>query len=118
MGHDDDALETTKEPTDDDSRARGEVGGAESWTVRRSGPSARLVLALVAVVVLVVFAVLNFDPVRVNFLVFTTRARIVTVIAVAAMLGFVVGWFVGRPARGERRHLREWRAGATREPDH
>jgi uncharacterized integral membrane protein len=114
--HDDDPVEPTKKPGDDDARSR-RAGGAETWTARRTGPSARLLLVLVAAVVLIVFAVLNFNPVRVNFLVFTTRARVVTVIVVAALLGFVVGWFVGRPARGERRHLREWRAAATRDPD-
>jgi uncharacterized integral membrane protein len=113
--HDDDRAEPTKEPGEDESRARRPDG--ETWTVRRNGPSARLLLVLIAAVVLIGFAVLNFNPVRVNFLVFTTRARVVTVIVVAAILGFVVGWFVGRPARSERRHLREWRAAATRDPD-
>ena len=82
-----------------------------AWNVRRSGPSPWLLLAVVVAIVLVVFAALNFRPVRVNFVLFTTRARVVTVIVVAALLGFLVGWFVGRPGREERRHLREWRAG-------
>lgn len=67
------------------------------------------VLAAIAIVLLVVFAALNFRPVRVNFLLFSTRARVVTVIAVAAALGFVVGYFVGRPSREDRRRLRELR---------
>jgi uncharacterized integral membrane protein len=92
-------------------------GGGATWTVRRRGPNPRIVAAVLVVVVLVVFAALNFRPVRVNFLAFTTRARVVTVILVAAGLGFVVGWFVGRPAREERRHLREWRASRPARPD-
>lgn len=87
----------------------------ETWTVRRSGPNPRVLLAVVLAVVLIAFAALNFRPVRVNFLVFTTRARVVTVIVVAALLGFVAGWFVGRPARDERRHLRAWRAAPKRD---
>jgi ABC-type anion transport system duplicated permease subunit len=29
--------------------------------------------------------------------------RVVTVIAISALLGFAVGWFVGRPSRAERK---------------
>jgi len=102
------------DPNDDapstDERAAADGGSASTWTVRRSGPNRRIVVAVLVVAVLVVFAALNFRPVRVNFLVFTTRARVVTVILLAAVLGFVIGWFVGRPTRDERRHLREWRS--------
>jgi uncharacterized integral membrane protein len=108
---DDAGPDRDREPGDEERAAR--RGDAESWSVRRSGPSPRLVLVLVLAVVLIVFAALNFRPVRVNFLLFTTRARVVSVIAVAALLGFVVGWFVGRPTRDERRHLRDWRASKT-----
>jgi uncharacterized integral membrane protein len=102
------------DPTDDapspDERTdeAGRRGG--TWTTRRSGPSRRILVAVLVIVLLVAFAALNFRPVRVNFLLFTTRARVVTVILVAAVAGFVVGWFVGRPTRDERRHLREWRS--------
>lgn len=91
---------------------RGDPGG---WTVKTGGPNPRLLLAIALAVLLIVFAALNFRPVRVNFLLFTTRARVVSVIAVAALLGFVVGWFVGRPGRDERRHLKDWRASRTRD---
>jgi len=108
------------DPRDDDRTEAGGSSGSsgssgETWRVSRSGPNPRIVLAIVLAIVLVVFAALNFNPVRVNFLVFTTRARVVTVIVVAAALGFVVGWFVGRPAREERRHLREWRSAPRRD---
>jgi uncharacterized integral membrane protein len=99
------------EGAEDESRRDG------TWTVRRSGPNRRIVVAVLVVAVLVVFAALNFRPVRVNFLVFTTRARVVTVILLAAVLGFVIGWFVGRPTRDERRHLREWRTTRPGRPD-
>ena len=75
---------------------------------RRSGPGrARGVLAGLAIVALVVFAAVNFRPVRVNFVLFSSEARVVTVIVVAAALGFVVGYFVGRPTREQRRRLRD-----------
>lgn len=67
----------------------------------------RQVLGAIVVLVLVIFAAANFKSVEVNFLFFTTQARVVTVIAVAGLLGFVVGYLVGRPARAERKRLRE-----------
>ncbi len=73
----------------------------------RSGLTPKQVLIGVLAVLLVAFAALNFKPVRVNFLVFQTQARVVTVIAVAGILGFVIGYFVGRPGREERRRLRK-----------
>lgn len=95
----------------------GSPGHEDTWSTRKSGPNPRLILAIVLAIVLIAFAALNFRPVRVNFLLFTTRARVVTVIVVAALLGFVVGWFVGRPGREERRHLRDWRAAPKRDGD-
>jgi uncharacterized integral membrane protein len=78
----------------------------------RSGPrsgQAWGILAAIAVALLIVFAALNFRPVRVHFILFESRARVVTVIIVAAALGFVVGYFVGRPSREDRRRLRDLR---------
>lgn len=74
--------------------------------VERSGVTPRQVLIALLAIVLVAFAVANFRPVEVSFLMFTTRARVVTVIVVAGALGFVIGYFVGRPTREQRRALR------------
>lgn len=74
--------------------------------VRRAGASAKLVLAVLVALLLVIFATANFKPVEVNFLLFSTRARVVTVIVVSALLGFVVGWLAGRPGRAEREAMR------------
>jgi uncharacterized integral membrane protein len=71
-----------------------------------TGIGAQQILIGLLVVVLVVFAIANFDRVRVNFILFDTEARVVTVIAVAGALGFLIGWLVGRPSRKERRVLR------------
>ena len=71
-----------------------------------SGIGPQQILIGLLVIVLVVFAIANFDRVRVNFVLFDTEARVVTVIAVAGALGFLIGWLVGRPSRQARRVLR------------
>jgi uncharacterized integral membrane protein len=53
----------------------------------------------VCLAVLVVFAILNLDNVRVDFAVATVSTPLVVLIAICALLGFLIGWFVGR-----RRH--------------
>jgi uncharacterized integral membrane protein len=78
-------------------------------TPPRSGISPRQVIIVLFAIVLIAFAIANFEYVRVNFLLFDTRARLVTVIVVAAALGFVIGYFVGRPTREQRRWLRKRR---------
>lgn len=74
---------------------------------RRSGITPRQVLIGLLAIVLIAFGIANFDQVEVNFLLFQSQARLVTVIVVAAALGFVIGYFVGRPSRAERRFLRD-----------
>jgi len=76
---------------------------------RRSGISVAQVLAAIAVILLVIFAIANSRRVDVNFLFFTSRARVVTVIVLSAILGFVIGYYVGRPGRADRRLLRDSR---------
>lgn len=71
-----------------------------------SGVRLRQVIIGAAAVILVLFAAVNFGRVEVNFLVFSTQARVVTVIVVSALLGFVVGYFSGRPSREDRKRLR------------
>jgi uncharacterized integral membrane protein len=73
----------------------------------RSGIAPKQVLIGVLAIVLVAFAVANFEPIDVNFLLFETRARVVTVIAVAGALGFVIGYFVARPSRAQRKRMRK-----------
>ena len=73
----------------------------------RSGISFRQVLIAIVAVILIAFAIANFNSVKVNFLLFDTRARMVTVIVVAAGLGFVIGYFVGRPGRLQRKYLKQ-----------
>lgn len=73
--------------------------------VPSGGLSPKWIGAGIALLLLIIFAIANAKRVQVNFLLFTTQARVVTVIAVAAALGFVAGWFVGRPSRAERKAL-------------
>lgn len=91
------------EPTDD-------PGGGRSAPLEpaRSGVTPRQVVIAIVALVLIAFGIANFDPVDVNFLLFKSRARLVTVIVVAAGLGFVIGYFVGRPSREQRRVLRRY----------
>jgi uncharacterized integral membrane protein len=73
---------------------------------RGTGIRPRQVLLFVVAILFVLFAVANFRTVRVSFLLFTTQARVVTVIVVAGALGFLAGYLVGRPTREERKRLR------------
>lgn len=90
-------------------RAGRDPGGGRGEPVPppRSGISFRQVLVAILAVVLIAFGVANWDKVEVNFLLFDSEARIVTVIVVAAGLGFVIGYFVGRPGRLQRRYLKQ-----------
>ena len=73
---------------------------------RGTGIRGRTVLMIGAALLLVAFAAANFRSVEVSFLLFTTEARVVTVIVVAGALGFLVGYLVGRPSRVQRKLLR------------
>jgi uncharacterized integral membrane protein len=97
-----------------DARAGSRPPAPGGWIQSRTGVSVATLITLVAVGILIAFAVVNFRPVVVNFLLFTATTRVVTVIVVSALLGFIVGWYVGRPARDERKHLREWRRSRDR----
>lgn len=81
--------------------------GREPPPLPRSGVSSRQVLIGILAIVLIAFAIANFERVEVNFLLFQTDARVVTVVAVAGVLGFVIGYFVGRPSREDRKLLKE-----------
>lgn len=75
--------------------------------IERAGVTPRQVLIALLAIVFIAFAIANFRKVQVSFLAFTTEARVVTVIVVAGALGFVIGYFVGRPSREQRKRLRK-----------
>jgi len=91
-------------------RREGDPGmgdGTVGPPVQKSGPSGKWIAIIVAAVLLLIFAIQNSERVDVDFLVFDTKARVVTVIVVAAVLGFVIGFFVGRPSRSERKAMND-----------
>jgi uncharacterized integral membrane protein len=92
-----------------DEPDRGDDRPSPGETGRRRGISVAQVLAVIAVILLVIFAIANFEQVPVNFLLFSTTARVFTVIVVSALLGFVIGYYVGRPRRADRKLLRDFR---------
>lgn len=73
--------------------------------VPRSRVEPRWIAAGIVCLLLIVFALQNSERVDVDFLVLDAQVRVVTVILISAALGFVAGWFVGRP--GRRRHRDE-----------
>jgi uncharacterized integral membrane protein len=91
-----------------DERPKHDLEGSAALQPR-SGVRPRQVIIAAVGLILVLFAALNFGEVKVNFLVFSTRARVVTVIVVSALLGFVAGYFAGRPSREDRKQLRHLR---------
>jgi len=67
----------------------------------------RLIVALVAATLLVIFAIQNTKEVRVSFLFFHWDARVIYVIIVSALLGMFVAYLLGRRRRRVRRGERE-----------
>lgn len=67
---------------------------------RREGPSGKLIAAGVALVLLLFFMLQNRDRASVDFLFWDVEARLWTVIVISAVLGFVIGWLLGRSRRG------------------
>jgi uncharacterized integral membrane protein len=47
-------------------------------------------------IILIVFALLNRQDVRVHFIVRTVATPLILVIVVCALLGFVIGWLLAR----------------------
>ena len=68
---------------------------------RREGPSGKVIGAGIALAVLVIFVLQNRDRANVDFLFWDVDARVWTVIVLAAGLGFVIGWMLGRARRGK-----------------
>ena len=69
-------------------------------SVQRSGVTAGRVIVGLLVVLLVVFAVLNRQDVRMHWVVGTTDTPLILLILGFALLGMVVGYFVGRRPKG------------------
>jgi len=76
--------------------------GSGGWVERREGPSTKLIVAGVIVVLLVVFLLQNAETAKIRFLFLDGTYPLWLLLVVGATLGFVAGWLVAA-ARGRRR---------------
>ncbi|MFO7589843.1 MAG: LapA family protein [Acidimicrobiia bacterium] len=72
----------------DEVRRADEIGG--------DGPNVRVIVGIAIVAALLLFALLNFQDVEIDLLVGSIRARLIVVIAVSAVAGFVAGFLFFR----------------------
>ncbi|GIU98354.1 MAG: hypothetical protein KatS3mg013_2157 [Actinomycetota bacterium] len=86
-------------------RDRGD-GGRPEWVERREGPSGKLIVLGIVLVLLVVFILQNGSRARIAFLFWDGWFPVWTSIVVAALLGLLGGWVVGRIGGAERRARR------------
>ena len=88
----------------DDEDGRGS-GGSGGWVERREGPSVKLIVAGVIVLLLVVFLLQNAETTKIRFLFLDGTYPLWSLLIVGAALGFAAGWLVAA-ARGRRRFQR------------
>lgn len=72
----------------DEVRRADEIGG--------EGPNIRAIIGAVIVAALVLFALLNFQEIKIDLLVGSIRARLIVVIVASALAGFVAGFLFFR----------------------
>ena len=84
----------------DDVQGSGEVRRADKMG-GDEGVNVRVVVGLVIVAALVLFALLNFQEIKIDLLVGSIRARLIVVIALSALAGFIAGFLFFR--RREKR---------------
>ncbi len=70
---------------------------------RRATSSPKFWVASALVALFVVFVLLNRDVVPVNYIFFIKRSRLIWVMLVCGVIGFLVGWLYGRPGRAAAR---------------
>jgi len=86
----------------DDMDGDGGNGGPGGWVERREGPSTKLIVAGVLVLLLVVFLLQNAETTKIRFLFLDGTYPLWSLLVVGAALGFAAGWLVSA-ARGRRR---------------
>lgn len=74
---------------------------------RERGTAVKVALGLALLVLFVIFVIQNSDPVRVSFVFFVARIRLVWVFLGCAVIGGLIAWLVGRPRRRAMRRLVE-----------
>lgn len=73
------------------------------WVERREGPSTKLIVLAAVAILLVVFVLQNTDRAQIDFLLWNGDFPLWTMIVLAAVLGLVGGWVIGRIGGAERR---------------
>jgi len=68
---------------------------ADAETPRRRVSGSVIVISVLGLLLLL-FAVLNTDDIGVDFVADTVKAPLILVIFLSSLLGFVIGWFLGR----------------------
>lgn len=66
----------------------------------RSGVTAKQVLVGLLILVVVILAIANSGKVQVDFVVGDIEMRLFLVIVGSAVIGWVIGWFMGRRREG------------------
>jgi uncharacterized integral membrane protein len=74
-------------------------------------------VGLLLLIIFVLFILRNSHLVRVDFVFFDTRARLIWVFLACALIGSVVTWLIGRPRRRAMRRLVEELERQRREND-
>jgi uncharacterized integral membrane protein len=67
----------------------------------RGRPSTRVIVAIIVAVVLLIFIVQNNGKGRIDFLFWNVQTRVWVALAIAALLGFVAGYLIGKVSWGK-----------------
>jgi uncharacterized integral membrane protein len=76
--------------------------GGKDWVERREGPSLKVIVAGVLLIVILVFVLQNGSRTEIQFLFLDGEYPLWTLLVVGAALGFAAGWLVAA-ARARRR---------------
>jgi uncharacterized integral membrane protein len=86
----------------DDDRRRDDRR-RDDWVERREGPSTKLIVLAAVAILLLVFVFQNTDRAQIDFLFWDGDFPLWTMIVIAAVLGLIGGWMIGRIQRADRR---------------
>jgi len=91
----------------EDMGDEGDPGGKD-WVERREGPSPKVIVAGILVLVILLFVLQNGERTQIQFLFFDGLYPLWTLLVVGATLGFAAGWLISA-ARARRRMARRAR---------
>jgi len=89
---------------DDEVSSSDEIHRADDIGRARPRMTARHIIALILVGLLIVIAVLNLDEVSVDLIVDSVDVSLTAIIAISGAIGFVVGWLFFRRRERRQRH--------------